>query len=241
MRYYHWLTLLKYLVSMQMLKLTTSLEQQRIYGHNWLNSSPKLQIQEWGLVEKNLSVVLPQIYRLIIVYRCTYMYYVHMYVYMYVCMYVCTYVCMYVCMYLIINKSIYQSIYPSMYLSIYLCIYLCIYLLYVYITQAKLPELFKLDIVRRKFDENITPTTVVLLQELERFNKLIRRMSLSLSNLQKVCLNNKLLHSFIHPSIHSFIHPFIHSFIHLFIHSFIHPSIHSFIHLSIHLFAGISW
>ena len=86
-----------------------------------------------------------------------------------------------------------------MYLSIYLSI-VCIY------TQAKLPELFKLDVVRRKFNENITPTTVVLLQELERFNKLIRRMSLSLSNLQKVCLNNKLLHSFIHLSIHLFIY-----------------------------------
>ena len=108
-----------------------------------------------------------------------------------------------------------------------------------YITQAKLPELFKLDVVRRKFNENIT---VVLLQELERFNKLIKRMSLSLSNLQKVCLNNKLLHSsiylYIHPSIYTFIHssiyPFIHSSIHSFIHSFIHPFIHSFIHPFIH-------
>lgn len=34
--------------------------------------------------------------------------------------------------------------------------------------------------------EVINPTSVVLLQELERFNKLIKRMDLSLSNLQKV-------------------------------------------------------
>ena len=52
--------------------------------------------------------------------------------------------------------------------------------------QAKLPELFKLDVVRRKFEENMSPTSVVLLQELERFNKLIKRMETSLSNLQRV-------------------------------------------------------
>jgi dynein heavy chain len=51
--------------------------------------------------------------------------------------------------------------------------------------QAKLPEIFKLDVIRKKYGEVINPTTVVLLQELERFNKLIRRMSSSLSNLQK--------------------------------------------------------
>lgn len=53
------------------------------------------------------------------------------------------------------------------------------------IVQAKLPEIFKLDVIRKKYGEIITPTTVVLLQELERFNKLIRKMSSSLSNLQK--------------------------------------------------------
>ena len=52
--------------------------------------------------------------------------------------------------------------------------------------QAKLPKLFELDVVRRKFADNITPTRIVLLQELERFNKLIKRMESSLSNLQKV-------------------------------------------------------
>ena len=54
-----------------------------------------------------------------------------------------------------------------------------------FIMQAKLPEQFELDVIRKKL-EVITPTSVVLLQELERFNKLIKRMSLSLSNLQKV-------------------------------------------------------
>uniref|UniRef100_A0A1X7UR28 AAA+ ATPase domain-containing protein n=1 Tax=Amphimedon queenslandica TaxID=400682 RepID=A0A1X7UR28_AMPQE len=51
--------------------------------------------------------------------------------------------------------------------------------------QAKLPEIFKLDVIRKKYGEMISPTTVVLLQELERFNKLIKKMSSSLSNLQK--------------------------------------------------------
>ena len=52
--------------------------------------------------------------------------------------------------------------------------------------QAKLPELFKLDVIRKVLGEVISPTSVVLLQELERFNKLIGRMSVSLSSLQKV-------------------------------------------------------
>ena len=34
----------------------------------------------------------------------------------------------------------------------------------------------------------INPTSVVLLQELERFNKLIKRMDVSLNNLQKVMI-----------------------------------------------------
>ena len=54
--------------------------------------------------------------------------------------------------------------------------------------QAKLPELFKLDVIRKKMGEVINPTSVVLLQELERFNKLIKRMDVSLNNLQKVQL-----------------------------------------------------
>ena len=40
--------------------------------------------------------------------------------------------------------------------------------------------------IRKGLGEVISPTSVVLLQELERFNKLIRRMSVSLSSLQKV-------------------------------------------------------
>ena len=59
----------------------------------------------------------------------------------------------------------------------------CLLLLFI---KAKLPEIFKLDVIRKKYGEMISPTTVVLLQELERFNKLIKKMSSSLSNLQKV-------------------------------------------------------
>ena len=55
--------------------------------------------------------------------------------------------------------------------------------------QNKLPEQFKLDVIRKKY-ETISPTTVVLLQELERFNKLIKRMGLSLASLQKVRLTD---------------------------------------------------
>lgn len=52
---------------------------------------------------------------------------------------------------------------------------------------AKLPKEFDMDQVRKKFGIEITPTTVVLLQELERFNKLVSRMEKSLSTLKKVC------------------------------------------------------
>ena len=51
---------------------------------------------------------------------------------------------------------------------------------------GKLPEEFDLDKVRKKFGLEISPTTVVLLQELERFNKLIKRMRLSLQTLRRV-------------------------------------------------------
>ena len=56
--------------------------------------------------------------------------------------------------------------------------------------QTKLPEQFDLDVTRKKFADNVTPTVVVLMQELERFNRLIKRMDTSLSNLQKVCVMN---------------------------------------------------
>lgn len=50
--------------------------------------------------------------------------------------------------------------------------------------QSKLPNTFELDQIKKKCG-TLTPTNVVLLQELERFNNLIRRMSLSLVNLQR--------------------------------------------------------
>lgn len=52
--------------------------------------------------------------------------------------------------------------------------------------QNKLPELFDLDRIRKHFSGNISPTSVVLLQELERFNKLVVRMQRSLVELQRV-------------------------------------------------------
>ncbi len=51
---------------------------------------------------------------------------------------------------------------------------------------GKLPAEFDMDKVRKKFGVDISPTTVVLLQELERFNKLITRMRISLATLKKV-------------------------------------------------------
>ena len=50
----------------------------------------------------------------------------------------------------------------------------------------KLPKEFDLDQVRKKFGIDISPTTVVLMQELERFNKLIKRMRVSLQTLRRV-------------------------------------------------------
>jgi hypothetical protein len=52
----------------------------------------------------------------------------------------------------------------------------------------KLPQEFELDKIRKKFGVEITPTTVVLLQELERFNILIGRMRRSLATLKRVCI-----------------------------------------------------
>ena len=50
--------------------------------------------------------------------------------------------------------------------------------------EEKLPALFDLDRIRKQIGE-ITPTTVVLLQELERFNALIAKMRLSVMTLQR--------------------------------------------------------
>ncbi|XP_039416979.1 dynein heavy chain 10, axonemal isoform X2 [Corvus cornix cornix] len=51
--------------------------------------------------------------------------------------------------------------------------------------ENKLPQVFDLDHIRKGYGVNISPTTVVLLQELERFNKLIVRMGKSLAELQR--------------------------------------------------------
>ena len=51
---------------------------------------------------------------------------------------------------------------------------------------AKLPKEFDLDKIKKAFGIDITPTTVVLLQELERFNKLINKMNVSLVTLGRV-------------------------------------------------------
>ena len=50
----------------------------------------------------------------------------------------------------------------------------------------KLPAEFELDKIRKKYGLEVTPTTVVLLQELERFNLLIIRMQRSLITLKRV-------------------------------------------------------
>ncbi|XP_009082982.1 PREDICTED: dynein heavy chain 10, axonemal, partial [Acanthisitta chloris] len=48
-----------------------------------------------------------------------------------------------------------------------------------------LPPVFDLEQIRKGFGVDISPTTVVLLQELERFNRLIIRMAKSLAELQR--------------------------------------------------------
>ena len=50
----------------------------------------------------------------------------------------------------------------------------------------KLPKEFELDKIRKNLGTEISPTTVVLLQELERFNLLIARMGTSLATLKRV-------------------------------------------------------
>lgn len=51
-----------------------------------------------------------------------------------------------------------------------------------------MPKIFDLDQVRKHLGLNVTPTSVVLLQELGRFNKLVIRMSRSLAELQRVSM-----------------------------------------------------
>ncbi|OWK14865.1 hypothetical protein Celaphus_00000391, partial [Cervus elaphus hippelaphus] len=48
-----------------------------------------------------------------------------------------------------------------------------------------MPKVFDLDLVRKHLGQGISPTSVVLLQELERFNKLVIRMARSLAELQR--------------------------------------------------------
>ena len=55
--------------------------------------------------------------------------------------------------------------------------------------ENKMPKVFNLDQVRKHLGLGISPTSVVLLQELERFNKLIIRMSRSLAELQRVSVS----------------------------------------------------
>jgi dynein heavy chain len=52
--------------------------------------------------------------------------------------------------------------------------------------ENKMPKVFDLDQVRKHLGHSISPTSVVLLQELGRFNKLVVRMSKSLAELQRV-------------------------------------------------------
>uniref|UniRef100_A0A8C5JYE8 Dynein, axonemal, heavy chain 10 n=1 Tax=Jaculus jaculus TaxID=51337 RepID=A0A8C5JYE8_JACJA len=51
--------------------------------------------------------------------------------------------------------------------------------------ENKMPKIFDLDQVRKHLGLSISPTSVVLLQELGRFNKLVLRMTRSLAELQR--------------------------------------------------------
>lgn len=57
--------------------------------------------------------------------------------------------------------------------------------------ENKLPKLFDLDVIRKNFGGDISPTSVVLLQEVERFNKLVVSMQRSLAELQRVSRRGK--------------------------------------------------
>ncbi|KAK3083644.1 hypothetical protein FSP39_000711 [Pinctada imbricata] len=50
---------------------------------------------------------------------------------------------------------------------------------------TKLPQEYEMDKIKKKYGVNVTPTTVVLLQELDRFNLLINSMRRSLVTLQR--------------------------------------------------------
>lgn len=52
---------------------------------------------------------------------------------------------------------------------------------------GKIPDEYDLERVKKHFGVTITPTTIVLFQELERFNRLIGTMKRTLTQLRKVC------------------------------------------------------
>lgn len=52
----------------------------------------------------------------------------------------------------------------------------------------KLPDLFAIRDIKKFYGNKFSPSTVVLLQELERFNILIGKMSVTLSMLRKVSI-----------------------------------------------------
>jgi len=54
---------------------------------------------------------------------------------------------------------------------------------------SKIPPLYDMVKVKKNFAIDVTPTTIVLFQELERFNILIKRMTRTLNQLRKVTVN----------------------------------------------------
>lgn len=52
--------------------------------------------------------------------------------------------------------------------------------------QGKLPHIYDVSGIRKKMGTEVIPTSVVLLQELDRFNLLIMKMNNTLMNLQRV-------------------------------------------------------
>lgn len=56
----------------------------------------------------------------------------------------------------------------------------------------KIPDPFVISSVKKFYENNFTPSTIVLLQELERFNLLIDKMNITLSMLRKVSHKQRL-------------------------------------------------
>lgn len=55
---------------------------------------------------------------------------------------------------------------------------------------SKIPEEFNMKKVKNNFGLAVTPSAIVLFQELERFNKLIERIKMTLIQLRKVRIIN---------------------------------------------------